>query len=135
VEVAVPDWLGEAIAAAVAAVLGSFGKWFFDYLRARRTARRSELDELRHLRSLLQESGSVFRSQNYQARRLIALLRARLDEQVPQGLGFDETFHRLYDQMVEEERELHSLIRATTMNSMRRLNGVYRKTLAQLRLC
>lgn len=131
VEILIPEWLGEAVAAALAGALGFFGKWFIDHLRTRRSLRHSELDELRRLRAMLQESGSIFRSQNYQARRLMALLRGRLGDEVPKGVGFDEAFYRLFDQMVDEERELHSLIRATTMNSMRRLNGEFRTWLAR----
>lgn len=117
-----PEWFSEVIVIGLAGILGFLGKEIVDRLRARRTTRRSELDELRRLRDLLKESESVFHSHNYQVRRLMALLQARLDKQLPTGLGFDETFYRLYDRMVEEEKELHALIRSTTVNSMKRLN-------------
>lgn len=117
-----PDWLGEAIIGAVFAVLGFFGKVLFDLLRARRVERQSHRTELFKLSGLLEESHSIFKSQNYQARRLRKLLQENHSEDAAGIIGFDELFYRLHDVFNDEERELQSLIRSTTMHSLHRVN-------------
>lgn len=114
-------WLRSAMVAAVSGLLGFFGKALYDHIKARRQAKQDSETEMQKLAVLLKESGSLFRDQNYKARRLIQRLESRLGAKVPAGLGFDETFFRLYSQMESDERELHSLIRSTTVNSLRRV--------------
>ena len=118
----VPDWFGEILVGSLAAVLGYLAKWYLDYRKSLKKERQREKEELNGLQDLLDESLSIFRSQNYQARRLMALLRSRLGDRVPRQLGFNDTFVVLHAEMVQDERELHSLIRSTTTNSMRRVN-------------
>lgn len=116
-------WLRSAIVAAISGVAGFFGKALYDHIKAGRQAKQDSKSEMQKLSVLLKESGSLFRDQNYKARRLMQKLEARLGDQVPAKLGFDETFYRLYSQMEPDERELHSLIRSTTINSLRRVNS------------
>jgi len=124
------DWLtmilnrfGTEILAAISGIIGFFAKWYFDRLQKRKHLETERLDALLRLRGLLTESHSVFLSQNYQAQRLMKLLRAKHGAEVSNGIGFDETFLSLYNQFDAEEKELHSLIRSTTLNSMYRLNN------------
>lgn len=109
--------------AAVFAVLGYAGKMVIDHLKAKRKTHQDLISQLQELSSLLEESDSIFRDQNYKARRLMKLLRTRFSSELQEGLGFDETFFRKYNELNDEEKELHSLIRSTTINSMRRVNS------------
>jgi hypothetical protein len=118
----IPDWIGEAVLAAVSAVLGFLAKEIWSALKARRDRKTAQVSALQDLRRLLEDSRSVFRSQNYLARRLLTRLRAKHPSVAVPGLGFDETFYRLFAEMDEEERELQALIRSTTLHSMRTLN-------------
>lgn len=118
----IPDWLRDALIATIAAMGGFFGKEAWDVFKRRRRAHADSLSALHHFKHLLEDSKSVFRSQNYLARRLMSRLKQRLGDEIEPGLGFDETFHRWYDRMDEEERELQALIRSTTLNSMHSLN-------------
>lgn len=118
-----PDWLSEALVAAIAGMLGFLAKYGWDEWQARRSAGQHELRELQSLRNLLREAGSIFRSQNYQAKRLLKLLRLRLGEDtVPRGIGYDNAFTDAFQHMEKEERELHAILRSTTMNSLHRVN-------------
>lgn len=123
----VPDWFGEAVLAIVAGVVGFFTKSIWEAIRNRRRKDADRLDALRKLHSLLEDSKAVFASQNYMARRLLSRLKQKHPAEAEKGLGFDETFYRLFDNMDQEERELQSLIRSTTINSMRSLNEELRR--------
>ncbi|WP_128546558.1 hypothetical protein [Larkinella soli] len=114
----IPDWLANAFFA----FLGFFGKLLFDNFKAQRKNRKDVFDEMYKLKTLLSESESIFHDQNYKAKQLMKLLTSRIPQETPNSLGFDETFHRLYEKFTPEERELFSLIRSTTMNSLKRVN-------------
>jgi hypothetical protein len=118
----IPAWLGAAALAAAASVAGFFGKSLWEAWRMRQRKGAERLDALRKLRALLEDSKSVFASQNYMARRLLSSLKQHYPVEAQEGLGFDETFYRLFEKMDEEERELQSLLRSTTRNSMKSLN-------------
>ena len=124
-----PEYLGEAIIGAVFAVLGFFGKVLFDFVRARRVEKHSQRSELFKLVDLLEESHSIYRSQNYQARRLRKLLQENHPEETKGIKGFDELFYQLHHFFNDEERELQSLIRSTTMHSLHRVNEELRSWL------
>src|SRR6476619_4832755 len=117
-----PEWVGEAVLGAITAAVGYLGKSVHDDLKSRRASRQAAVEQLRLLKSLLDESWSIFQSQNYQARTLMELVKMNHADTFQPGLGFDETFRRLYPSFSEEERELHALIRSTSINSMHRLN-------------
>lgn len=118
-----PQWLAVAIIAAVFATLGFFGRKLFDKIEERRSKKANAIKQLDKLKRLLNESRSVFKNQNYLAKRLISLLQSEHGNQTPTQIGYDETFCQMYDCMNGEQRELFNLIRGTTLNSMRRLNG------------
>lgn len=118
----IPDGVTTAIVGAVFAFAGYFGRAVIDTWRARRRSRRNTAARIRELSALLDESRSLFEDQNFKARRLMKLLRTRLGTELEDGQGFDETFFLAFDQLTEDEREIHSLIRSTTLNSMRRVN-------------
>jgi hypothetical protein len=119
---AIPEWFGSAVITALAGVGGFFGKEAWGALNRRRLRKGERLAALHDLRRLLEDSQSTFSSQNYLARRLMKRLPESHPNEVEAGLGFDETFYRLFENMDDEERELHALIRSTTLNSMWTLN-------------
>ncbi len=41
---------------------------------------------------------------------------------VPENLGYDDTFFKMFDHLTSDEADLQKLIRSTTMNSQRRVN-------------
>jgi hypothetical protein len=108
--------------AGVGGGIGFFGKGFYEDWKLRRTAEIARLDSAVELAALLDESFSIYESQNHQAQRLLQMLQGNHGGEVPEGLGYDETFFRLFDRFTSEEAELQRLIRSTTMHSQRRLN-------------
>jgi pimeloyl-ACP methyl ester carboxylesterase len=86
------------------------------------TAGDSPLEQLQDLSALLQESSRIFISQNDQAKRLLQMLRENHPGEVPEDVGYDEVFFRMYDRFNSDEATLQKIIRSTTINSQRRVN-------------
>jgi hypothetical protein len=124
VAVAPENWIGKTVIGVLLAIAGYFGKTLHNWLKTKKEAKRNAKSEMEKLAALLKESGTLFTDQNYKARRLMRRLEIRLGNEVPAHLGFDETFYRLFSRFEPEERELHGLIRSTTMNSLRRVNSL-----------
>ena len=118
-----PGWLGEGILAAVAAAVGFIGKTLYDHWRERQSKKGNTLAELRVLHGLLDESFSVFKSQNYMARRLLKMVEQNHADLVAGKRGFDDKFCAAFPALTPEEAELHAIIRSTSMNSMHRVNS------------
>ena len=129
----IPEWLGGAVIGAIVAALGFLGKRLYDAIEKTRTERKNAVEreklrrgeaiaQLEQLQALLDESWSIFTSQNYQRNRLASLLQERYGDKVPLQLGYDEAFYQMYGQMKPEERELFQIIRGLTMHSMYRVN-------------
>lgn len=117
------EWLVQILVPTATAVLGFLGNEAVGRWRRRKEERSNYHNALHDLRALLDESRSLFQSQNYQARVLLKALRSRLGDNLPPGPGFDSIFRQAYEGMIDDERELHSIIRSTTMNSLKRVNG------------
>jgi hypothetical protein len=77
---------------------------------------------LKRLAGLLQQSASIYVDQNSLVRRLWNELFERLGPCIETGSGYDEDFYAAYDQFTPAERELHSIIRGTTLNSLYTVN-------------
>src|SRR5262249_11374671 len=90
-----PDWAGKIILGAAFAALGYVAKDVYRYLKERRGQHGDDLTKLRELQGLLHESGSLFRSQNDQVRRLLEMLQHNHPGQVSAEMGFDEAFFAL----------------------------------------
>jgi hypothetical protein len=118
----VPDWLGGGVLTIIGAVLGFFAKSMWETILSRRREGADRLDALRRLDQLLDDSQAVYASQNYMARRLMRRLEEKFPDDESIGSGFNKVFYSLFDRMDSEDRELQSLIRSTTLNSMRNLN-------------
>jgi hypothetical protein len=124
-----PKGITEFAIAAIAGVLGFLGKWAFDEFKESRKKKEGDKDALLALQILLTDSGTTFHNQNYQARRLMKLLRRNHPDETANLQGFDDTFKALHPKFNAEERELQQLIRNTTMTSMRHLNEQLKKWL------
>ncbi len=102
-----PDWAGKAILGATLAALGYVAKDVYKYLKKLRGQRGELLSKLHELQGLLHESGSLFRSQNDQVRRLLNMLQHNHPGQISAEKGFDEAFFRASSLFTEEEKELN----------------------------
>jgi hypothetical protein len=94
----------------------------YKYLKHQWILEKTTLDQIMYLSSLFEESRSIYVGQNYQAQRLLKMLLENHKNEVPKGLGYDDTFSHMYDRFTPAEAELHAIIRSTTMNSQRRVN-------------
>jgi len=119
---AIPDWLGTAVLGGLAAAVGFFAKAHIERKKEIHTKRTASLERLKRLAALLQQSESIYMDQNNLVCRLWNELSGRLGSTFKTGLGYDEDFYVAYDQLTSAERELHSIIRGTTMNSLRTVN-------------
>jgi len=123
------EWLLRTVIAAVFAILGFIGQDIYEEWKQKQDEEIARLDSLMELSNLLDESYSVFVSQNNQVKRLLRMLRENHGEVVPEGLGYDETFSIMFDRFTNDEAELQKIIRSTTMHSQRRLNQTMSKWL------
>jgi hypothetical protein len=117
-----PDWLPEALFTAVGGVLGFFGKSWIESRRAKIAARMDALRQLKEFAALLEESYSVFQSQIYLAKQLLASVRANHPGETADVRGYDDTFRAAFDVLTPQEAEIHALVRGMTMHPMLRLN-------------
>ena len=118
----IPEWLGGAIVGVIVTTLSFMGKEMYNIVKNRYQRKQIAVQELETLLGLLDESFSIFVSQNNQRNRLMTLLNERHQPNVPQALGFDETFFQMHDQMDQEELELFKIIRGLTAHSMLPVN-------------
>lgn len=116
------EWFIRTVIAAIFSVLGFVGQDIYSDWKANKALEQATLERITVLSNLLAESKSIYDSQNFMAQRLMRLIRENHPEKIAQGLGYDETFYRMYDHFLAEEKELQTLIRSTTMHSMRRVN-------------
>lgn len=115
-----PDWLGEALIGAIFASLGFLAKLLIDYFAKKRAQNDSKMENLKKLSSLLHESKTLFDAQNSMATRLKLRLTERFGD-LPKK-GFEANFHHFFDQLTDEEKDLHHIIRGITLNSLFRVN-------------
>jgi len=116
------EWLLRTVIAAGFAVLGFVGKDLYVDFKHSQAAEVARLDSLMELSTLLEESYSIYLSQNDQAKRLLQMLRKNHGAQVPTNPGYDETFAAMFNRFNPDEAALQKLIRSTTMHSQRRVN-------------
>jgi hypothetical protein len=118
---------GAAAAAAFAGLGFLIVKFFFQPRAEKKSLARRRRRSLETLKSLLGVSGDAFSTQNKRARTLLAKVRENhpglvTTDETGRSLGFDEIFHRAYDDLQPEEMELFQLIRGTTMTSLYETN-------------
>lgn len=111
----------------IGAIIGFFLKEIYKLLKNRYSWRKDLVNKLRHLLTNLDESKSIFLNQVYKRNRLYGMLRKNHPNDITNGKGkgykgYNDLFKKLYLIFTDEEKELHSLIRSTSRNSMRRVN-------------
>lgn len=124
------EWWWRTLIAAAFSIIGSaagfvakdlYGGWR-EAQAQKRAAAEASLGALKELSTLLDESYRIFTVQNDQAQRLLRQLKRNHGRNVPDNIGYDETFYLMHDRFAREEAALQKLIRSTTMNSQRRVN-------------
>ena len=116
------EWIVRTVIAAVFSVGGFLGQDIYSEWKSDMALVKNALGQLQVLSGNLNESKSIFQSQNYMAQRLMHMLNENHLKEVPQALGYDETFYRMHEHFLPAEAELQTIIRSTTTNSLRRVN-------------
>lgn len=116
------EWIVRTVIAAVFSVGGFLGQDIYSEWRKDKDLEENALLQLHVLSDNLNESKSIFYSQNYMAQRLMQMLDENHTKEMPQALGYDEAFYRMHNYFLPEEAELQAIIRSTTINSLRRVN-------------
>jgi hypothetical protein len=117
-----PFWAAPALLAALIAALGFVGKTAADLVLRLRESARDRKSRLAELSALLRAGDVAFAVQRELRQRLAGQVRSRLPETAALPPGFDRLFVATYAVMNDEERQLHSLIRAITVHTFRPLN-------------
>ena len=112
------DSLSKVLAGAVIAALGFLGKQLTQFWLELRNERRSRKQDLVQLQALLGVTSATFKIQNDHAQTLLSSLTERYPTLDISG-GYERSFAAPFTTMTPEEKELHSLIRSITINSMR----------------
>jgi len=118
-----PEWFGAAILGAVIAALGYVGKIVYEWIDEIQDRKAQRRARLAGLISMLRAEHATYRVQSYNRDRLKELILQRDPklEDVAQS-GFESLFSAAYGDMSNEEKELHTIVRSYTINSIRPLN-------------
>lgn len=117
-----PVWFAPAILAGGLAALSYVLRMVVEAWRTRNAETARRAGKLVELASLLAASKAVFKTQRAQADRLAKLIAERQPALV-RGDGLERLFTRAFDTMTNEERELHTIIRASSEHALRELNA------------
>ena len=117
-----PFWAAPALLAAFIAALGFVGKTTAELILQVRETARDRRSRLTELYALLRAGDAAYAAQRRLVKRLAAQLRSRLPETSALPAGVDRLLAETYAVMNEEERQLHTLIRAITVHTFRPLN-------------
>lgn len=117
-----PFWAAPALLAAFIAALGFVGKTTAELILQVRATARDRRSRLTELYALLRAGDAAYAAQRRLVKRLATQLRSRLPETSALPSGVDRLFAETYAVMNEEERRLHTLIRAITVHTFRPLN-------------
>ena len=128
---AMTSWISEMIGTGLASIFGFFAKYGWDYFQAKKQVQKDRIKKLETLKGLLVESGNLFVMQNKLLRRLVSTMSDRLKIQNPDSIGYQSFICDHYEKMDEHERDMHSVIRGTTMNSMKIVNAEMLKWLKE----
>lgn len=125
------SWISEMLGTGIASILGFFAKYGWDYFQSKRRIQQDRIKKLETLKGLLVESGNLFVMQNRLLKRLVSTMSDRLKIQSPDSIGYQSFICEHYEKMDEHERDMHSVIRGTTMNSMKIVNAEMLKWLKE----
>jgi hypothetical protein len=121
---AMASWISEIIGSGITAVAGFFAKHFWDYYNTRKQLTTNRIRKVENLKGLLEESRNLYEMQNKLLRRLCSEIceRTKCDESYKMS-GYEYFLTHNFDNMTEVERDTHSIIRGTTMNSIQIVNA------------
>lgn len=118
----IEEWVGTTILGAILAALGYVSKLLIELWLEHRERTRNRQCRLVELNALLGASKALFRIQNDQVKRLCGMLKERLPDRAARHTGYEAIMSGLYDRMNEQERELHGIIRSSTVHGIREVN-------------
>lgn len=118
----IPDWLGSSILGAVITVMGYTGTQILQWLRGIRASHRTQLARLAELLALIRAGDSAFQIQSNHRDTLTRLICTRLTIKAGEIDGYDRLFSSAYASMPPAERDLHDIIRAITIHTLKPLN-------------
>jgi hypothetical protein len=117
------SWMSEAIGTGITAIAGFFAKHIWDYYSNRKQLTYDRIRKIEDLKGLLEESRNLYVMQNKLLVRLVSEMSQRIDVMHPSIQGYESFLTEYYDHMIEHEKDTHSIIRGTTMNSIQIVNG------------
>ena len=118
----VPEWLGTALIGASLAFVGYVGKQMVEWVRDLRAQERLRRARLTELLALIRAGDVAWEVQSSNRDRLARLIRERDPELRKASHGFDRLFSIAFPAMTNAERELHEVVRATTVHTFAPLN-------------
>ena len=117
-----PSWAAPALLAGFIAALGYGGRTAIEVVLQLRGTAQERRSRLAELYALLRAGDAAYAAQRKLLKRLAAQLKSRLPETAALEPGYERLFAETFAAMNEEERQLHGLIRALTMHTIRPLN-------------
>lgn len=118
----IPDWFSTAVLGAIIAAFGYVAKLLLEWLGEVQNRSRTRRARLAELYSLLRAGKVAYDIQCERRNELEALIAKRDPEFLSSLIGYERRFAAAYQNMTDEEKELHSIIRTITMNTLRPLN-------------
>ncbi len=112
-------WARAAYVGAALAAAGYLGKLIVRVIQLEARRRRARRTRLFELLALLRASRAVFRTQQDQAKRVIAKVEARVQAE---GHGYELRLSQLYPLMTDEERVEHGIVRSATIHGTKPIN-------------
>jgi hypothetical protein len=119
---ALPEYIASAIFAAAIAAIGFLAKQVFELVAVHRAAKQSRRARLVTLLSLLEGSAAVYRVQAQLRNKLLQTITQRNPELDARHEGYERVFSTALPLMSNDERQLHSIIRAYTVSGLKPLN-------------
>jgi hypothetical protein len=118
----VPEWFGTAVLGAVIAAVGYVSKLFLDWIGeifARARNRRAKLVEAL---SLLRAGQAAYEVQCEHRNRLYESVLKRTSGNAESSSGYERVLTAAFPSMTDDEKELHTIIRTITTNTLSPLN-------------
>ena len=117
------SWIMDSIKTGAPALVGFLVKYLWDYYNSRKQLKQERIRKLEDLKSMLEESKNLFVMQNKLLRRLSNEVCERIKCDATYNTnGYEHFLTQNYDNMTDVERDTHSVIRGTTMNSINIVN-------------
>lgn len=124
----IPTWIMDAVTTGFTALVGFFVKYGVDLFNSRKQLNNERIRKLEDLKGMLEESKNLFIMQNKLVKRLVNEVRTRLDlDETSVSGGYELFLTENYDAMTDVEKDTHSVIRGTTMNSVNIVNEELQK--------